>query len=65
MDTDEIMKAALTAVLASGHTLRLGQAVYNAAYDRNPAVAHLAGTMVDPFNHDDRILAFLQACGIL
>lgn len=39
---------------------RLGQAVYNAAYKRSPAVVRsLIGTDLDPFYHDERIDAFL------
>jgi hypothetical protein len=43
--------------------LRLGQAVYNVAYRRNPAVAQLAGTEFDPFHDDSRIDAFLKKIG--
>lgn len=43
--------------------IRLGQAVYNLAYDRNPAVARVAGTPIDPFHDDSRIDAFLAFIG--
>lgn len=39
---------------------RLGQAVYNVAHTRNPAVVRtLAGSNIDPFHNDDNIHAFL------
>jgi len=41
-------------------TLRFGQALYNAAYAQNPAVAQLAGTVWDPFNDDSLVEAFLE-----
>jgi hypothetical protein len=70
MNTDDIMLAALKAVLDSGHQLRLGQAVYNAARERYPAVVvDLAGSDVDPFYKSERIRAFLarltELCGRL
>jgi hypothetical protein len=39
---------------------RLGQALYNEAYSRNPAVAHLAGGEFDPFYRDENIPSFLD-----
>ena len=39
--------------------LRLGQAVWNAAVHRCPAVRFLAGSALDPFYDDTRIRAFL------
>ena len=66
MNTDEIMLAALKAVLDSRWHLRLGQAVYNVARDRYPAiVVDLAGTNVDPFYRDDRIRVFLKRVAYL
>lgn len=40
--------------------LRFGQALYNYAYSMNPAVAHLAGTEVDPFHLNERVELFLS-----
>ena len=39
--------------------LRLGQAVWNAAHRRCPAVRIFTATRLDPFHHDSRIEAFL------
>lgn len=39
---------------------RRGQAYYNAAYEMNPAVAHLCGTDVDPFYDDNKVGAFIE-----
>jgi hypothetical protein len=39
--------------------LRFGQAVFNAAYRKNPLVQRLAGTKVDPFYDDSKVPAFL------
>ncbi len=44
-------------------SLRRGQAIYNAAYRDNPAIAQLAGTEFDPFYSDDKIEAFLEKIG--
>ena len=49
--------------MAEVYDIRLGQAVYNIAYGRNPAVAQLVGSDVDPFYHDSRIDAFLETIG--
>lgn len=38
---------------------RPGQSLYNEAYARNPAVAHLAGTACDPFYDDTKMEDFL------
>jgi hypothetical protein len=70
MNTDDILLTALKAVLDSNHELRLGQAVYNVARDRYPAVVvNLAGSDVDPFYRSERIRAFLarltELCGKL
>lgn len=46
-------------VLHRSPWFRLGQAVYNVAYQRNPLVRQLNGTTLDPFNDDTRIDAFL------
>jgi hypothetical protein len=39
--------------------LRFGQAVFNAAYRKNPLVQQLAGTKVDPFYDDTKVYKFL------
>ena len=45
---------------------RLGQAVYDAAYKRSPAVVRtLLGSHLDPFYHDERIDAFLARLRVL
>lgn len=59
---DGLMGAA-RAVVFSDKSMRLGQALYNVAYSQNPAIAHLAGTEVDPFYDDSRIEAFLDRIG--
>lgn len=68
VNRDAIMLEALAAVLSSNHQFRLGQAVYNAARERYPAVVvNLAGSRVDPFYDSSRIRAFLarltELCG--
>lgn len=40
--------------------LRLGQAVYNIAIERDPSARILCGTEVDPFYDDSRVDAFLK-----
>ena len=47
-------------VVKNDPSLRLGQAVFNLIYKRNPAVS-LVGTEVDPFYDDSKIEAFLEA----
>ncbi len=61
MNTDDILMGALAMVLTSKHRMRLGQAVYNIARDRYPAVVinYLNGSDVDPFYKSERIRAFL------
>lgn len=55
-----IIAKANEVVRASKGGVRFGQAVYNQAYAVNPAVAHLAGTDVDPYHNDDNVNAFLD-----
>lgn len=52
--------AGASALRARYPELRFGQALYNYAYSRNPAVAHLAGTDVDPFHLNERVELFLS-----
>ena len=59
-DTQSLIRRARKVHLASKGEIRFGQAIYNQAYAQNPAVAHLAGTEVDPYYDDARVTAFLD-----
>jgi len=59
MTVQAILDEALWQVLHDPH-IRLGQAVFNIAIERNPSARILCGTEFDPFYDDSRVDAFLK-----
>lgn len=59
MTTQSILDEARWEVLHNPH-IRLGQAVFNIAVERDPSARTLCGTEFDPFYDDSRVDAFLK-----